>query len=81
MEDFVAQAPHAAGSGEATDGDDIYSAIPQRYIDGCLGDMTEAARRWRISVEWRRAYGTDTILEQPHPFFKLIKEVGGWVID
>ena len=36
--------------------------------------MTEAARRWRITAEWRRQYGTDAILEQPHPFFKLIKE-------
>lgn len=52
----------------------MLAQIPQRYIDGCLGDMTEAARRWRLTVEWRRQYGTDAILEQPHPFFKLIKE-------
>lgn len=35
--------------------------------------MTEAARRWRITAEWRRQYGTDSILEQPHPYFMLIK--------
>lgn len=64
----------------------IVTLLAQRFIDGCLGDMTEAARRWRITVEWRRQYGTDAILEQPHPYFKLIKEVralvgvgdGGW---
>jgi hypothetical protein len=79
VEDFLVQAPHAAGAGDdAGDGGDILSQIPQRYIDGCLGDMTEAARRWRVSVEWRRQYGTDQILEQAHPYFKLIKEVCVW---
>ena len=27
--------------------------IPKRFVDGCLGDMTEAMRRWRLTLEWR----------------------------
>ena len=27
--------------------------IPQRFIDGCLGDMIEANRRWNVTYEWR----------------------------
>jgi hypothetical protein len=27
--------------------------LPQRFIDGCLGDMTEAMRRWNLTCEWR----------------------------
>lgn len=70
----MVQAAGDGGAGAEGGDDDVLAQIPQRYIDGCLGDMAEAARRWRLTVEWRRQYGTDTILEQPHPFFKLIKE-------
>ena len=27
--------------------------IPQRFIDGCLGDMVEANRRWNLTYAWR----------------------------
>lgn len=46
----------------------------QRFIDGCLGDMEEAKRRWRITLQWRKEFGTDEILEKPHKFFDLIKD-------
>jgi hypothetical protein len=29
--------------------------IPQRFIDGCEGDMKEARRRWEITKHWREA--------------------------
>lgn len=51
----------------------------QRYIVGCLGDMEEAKRRWKLSLEWRREEGIDAILDEPQPYFDLIKEVGAWV--
>ena len=48
----------------------------QRYIIGCLGDMEEAKRRWKLSLEWRREEGIDAILNEPQPYFDLIKQVG-----
>lgn len=46
----------------------------QRFIDGCPGDLEEAKRRWRITLQWRKDFGTDKILEKPHKFFDLIKD-------
>lgn len=46
----------------------------QRFIDGCPGDLEEAKRRWRNTLQWRKDFGTDGILEKPHKFFDLIKE-------
>jgi hypothetical protein len=46
----------------------------QRFIDGCPGDLEEAKRRWRITLQWRKEFGTDEILEKPHKFFDLIKD-------
>jgi len=48
--------------------------IPQRFIDGCFGDVVEAERRWRLTVQWREEFKADTILEQEHPNFDLVKE-------
>ncbi|KAM3572645.1 hypothetical protein VYU27_005332, partial [Nannochloropsis oceanica] len=62
----------ARGGGERGDGEG--PPIPQRFIDGCLGDMVEANRRWNLTYEWRREFGTDEILDEPQPFFDLIKE-------
>jgi hypothetical protein len=36
--------------------------------------MNEAQRRWRATLEWRRDFGTDAILDQPHPYFDAIKK-------
>jgi len=41
----------ARGGGERGDGEG--PPIPQRFIDGCLGDMVEANRRWNLTYEWR----------------------------
>ena len=46
----------------------------QRFIDGCPGDLGEAKRRWRITLQWRKDFGTDEMLEKPHKFFDLIKD-------
>jgi hypothetical protein len=53
----------------------LASAEPsQRYITGCQGDVVEAKRRWDLSVQWRKAEGINTILQEPQPHFDLIKE-------
>jgi hypothetical protein len=47
--------------------------IPQRFIDGCDGDRKEAKRRWDITRHWRESEGVNTILEEPQPYFHLIR--------
>ncbi len=47
--------------------------IPQRFIDGCEGDLKEARRRWDITRHWRDAEGVNGILDEPQPHFTLIK--------
>jgi hypothetical protein len=37
--------------------------IPQRFIDGCDGDMDEARKRWDLTRHWRETEGT------LYPFF------------
>ncbi len=51
-----------------------YDRIPNRYIRGCNGDIHEARRRWHLTVDWRREFNVDTILQEPQPNFKAIKE-------
>lgn len=52
---------------------DLDSDIPQRFIDGCNGDMKEARMRWDITKHWRESEGVNNILEEPQPYFHLIK--------
>lgn len=47
--------------------------IPQRFIDGCDGDLKEARRRWDITRHWRESEGVNNILDEPQPYFNLIK--------
>jgi hypothetical protein len=47
--------------------------LPQRFIDGCDGDMKEARRRWDITRHWRESEGVNTVLNQPQPHFNTIK--------
>jgi uncharacterized membrane protein YgcG len=49
--------------------------IPQRFIDGCDGDVDEAKRRWDITRHWREQEGVNSILEEPQPYFHLIKSM------
>jgi len=62
----------AEGGGE----DDPFAIppIPERFINGCFGDLVEAERRWRITLAWRNEFGTDGILEGEHPMFDRVKE-------
>lgn len=53
---------------------DLEDEIPQRFIDGCDGDMREARRRWDITRHWRETEGVNNILNEPQPHFRLIKE-------
>lgn len=49
--------------------------IPHKFMEGCQGDPVEAKRRWLITKKWREEMKMDEILQQPHPNFKLIKEI------
>lgn len=55
--------------------DDPADEIPQRFIDGCEGDMREARRRWDITRHWRETEGINNILREPQPHFNLIKQM------
>lgn len=48
--------------------------IPSRYIRGCQGDMEEAEKRWRETLQWREEQNVDQILAEPQPNWALIKE-------
>lgn len=37
--------------------------------------MKEARRRWDITRHWREAEGANTILQEPQPYFNLIKQM------
>ena len=47
--------------------------IPQRFIDGCDGDLKEARRRWDITRHWREAEALDNILAAPQPNYFIVK--------
>lgn len=47
--------------------------IPQRFINGCEGDLKEARRRWDITRHWREVEGVNTVLDEPQPYFFVIR--------
>lgn len=47
--------------------------IPQRFINGCEGDLKEARRRWDITRHWRDVEGVNTVLDEPQPYFFVIR--------
>ncbi|CAM9955955.1 unnamed protein product [Ectocarpus sp. 12 AP-2014] len=51
------------------------SSIPERYILGCGGDVAEAGRRWKATVEWRKENKVDEILETSQPHFHECRQV------
>jgi hypothetical protein len=54
---------------------EVDNDIPQRFIDGCDGDLKEARRRWDITRHWRESEGVNTILDEPQPYFSLIRSM------
>lgn len=52
----------SAGVAEAQDGEGGEGiTIPGRYLRGCAGDVVEAERRWRLTLEWRAAERIDEV--------------------
>lgn len=49
------------------------SEIPQRFIIGCGHNLAEARRRWEITKHWRETEGVNMILDEPQPYFFLIR--------
>jgi len=64
---------HTFTSPDAPVTDPENDAIPQRFIDGCDGDLKEARRRWDITRHWRESEGVNGILDEPQPYFHLIR--------
>ena len=53
-----------------------HGPIPKRFIDGCKGDMVEAARRWSATAEWRRRESIDGLLMEPQLKVHLMRATG-----
>ena len=49
--------------------------VPTRYLVGCGMDEKEAARRWRITWEWRNEKDIDNLLNHPMPHCDKFKSV------
>ncbi len=46
--------------------------IPQRFIDGCDGNLVEARSRWERTLKFRETDRLDGILSEKQPFFNVI---------
>ena len=67
--------PGSCSEGNTDDSSDFTDLqVPGRYIRGCQGDRTEALRRWRETLAWRREQRVDNILNEPQPNFFEIKK-------
>lgn len=51
----------SAGSGSEPGGVGDELAVPGRYLRGCKGDLEEAERRWRLTLEWRSRERIDEV--------------------
>uniref|UniRef100_M4B677 CRAL-TRIO domain-containing protein n=1 Tax=Hyaloperonospora arabidopsidis (strain Emoy2) TaxID=559515 RepID=M4B677_HYAAE len=49
-------------------------SIPMRFILAEKGDRVKALERYNETTEWRREEGVDFILEEPCPYFRIIKD-------
>ncbi len=47
---------------------------PGRYIRGCGGDRSEALRRWKLTLQWRKSEHVDSILDEKQLHFDTIKK-------
>ncbi|OQR99163.1 hypothetical protein THRCLA_06588 [Thraustotheca clavata] len=47
--------------------------VPKRYLNAVKGDPAAALVRWEDTLNWRREEKVDGILDEPMPFFRLIK--------
>lgn len=51
----------AGGEGEVSARNESELETPARYLRGCKGDVVEAARRWRLTVAWRKKERVDEV--------------------
>ncbi|CAI5735752.1 unnamed protein product [Hyaloperonospora brassicae] len=49
-------------------------SIPKRFILAEKGDQVKALERYNETTKWRREQGIDSILEEPNPYFRIIKD-------
>ncbi|OQR85368.1 hypothetical protein ACHHYP_11908 [Achlya hypogyna] len=62
----------AAPAAPSTKGD--VPPVPQRYLNAVKGDPAAALVRWQDTLSWRKVERIDGILDEPMPFFRLIKD-------
>eukprot|EP00934_Nitzschia_sp_Nitz4_P007769 Nitzschia sp. Nitz4//scaffold47_size129522//112524//113774//NITZ4_003568-RA/size129522-processed-gene-0.175-mRNA-1//-1//CDS//3329552851//7759//frame0 len=48
--------------------------LPLRFLRAGKGDPVEGERRYQATLAWRREFGMDRILMEPHPDFFCIKQ-------
>mmetsp|Transcript_444 Transcript_444/g.623 ORF Transcript_444/g.623 Transcript_444/m.623 type:complete len:562 (+) Transcript_444:248-1933(+) len=48
--------------------------IPFRFIRATKGDIAASKARWAETCAWRQKLGMDTVLAEPHPKIKVIKQ-------
>ncbi|CAM9727023.1 unnamed protein product, partial [Choristocarpus tenellus] len=48
--------------------------VPPRFLRAFCGNLNKASERWKTTLAWRRENDVDTILNEPQPYFSIIKE-------
>lgn len=48
--------------------------VPERYVNAEKGDEAKGKKRFIITAKWRWINRLDTILDRPHPLFRIIKK-------
>ena len=48
--------------------------VPSRWLEATNGDAILARSKWEKSLEWRKQLGVDEILNEPQPYFRMIKD-------
>ncbi|KAG2812640.1 hypothetical protein PC119_g14894 [Phytophthora cactorum] len=61
-------------SAHSVTGLEATGSVPMRFINAEKGDEAKALERYNETTEWRREEGVDSLLEEPSPHFKIIKE-------
>lgn len=54
--------------------DPDHIVTPQRYINAEKGDADKGKKRYLVTTKWRFINQLETILERPHPLFRIIKK-------
>uniref|UniRef100_A0A7S2ARM4 CRAL-TRIO domain-containing protein n=1 Tax=Octactis speculum TaxID=3111310 RepID=A0A7S2ARM4_9STRA len=48
--------------------------MPARFMDSCIGNVSEAHRNWKETCDWRKKKEVDSTLTKIQPHFEVIKK-------